>query len=101
VLQRLRQLKPRVIVERRRELLIRLRSSLIEKVRQRFAASQARLVAEALRLRLLSPKSVLDRGYSITTDAESGSVIRSAASVRPGQRLNTRVQSGEFGSTVE
>lgn len=101
VLQRLRQLKPRVIVERRRELLVRLRSSLIEKVRQRFAASQARLEAEVLRLRLLSPKSVLDRGYSITTDAESGSVIRSAASVRPGQRLNTRVQSGEFGSTVE
>ncbi len=53
------------------------------------------------RLRLLSPHQVLARGYSITTDAVSGKVIRAAVEVTAGQRLKTRLAAGEIGSVAE
>jgi exodeoxyribonuclease VII large subunit len=56
--------------------------------------------AEA-RLRLLGPEQVLSRGYSITTDAASGKILRDAKQVQPGQRLNTRLKSGEVKSVVD
>jgi exodeoxyribonuclease VII large subunit len=53
------------------------------------------------RLRLLSPESVLSRGYSITTDAATGSVLRDAQRAQPGQTLRTRLHRGEVWSRVE
>ena len=59
------------------------------------------MVAQLLdRLRLLSPENVLARGYSITTDAATGAVIRRAEQAVPGQTLRTRVQHGEMVSVV-
>ncbi|MFM1943878.1 MAG: Exodeoxyribonuclease 7 large subunit [Verrucomicrobiota bacterium] len=52
------------------------------------------------RLRLLSPQSVLDRGYSITLEAGTGVVVRRVGQVRKGMRLVTRLQEGEVGSEV-
>ena len=62
--------------------------------RQRFRVADTRL-------RLLSPQQVLERGFSITKDAETGEVIRDAKQVRSGQRLKTRLAKGEVTSTVE
>jgi exodeoxyribonuclease VII large subunit len=50
---------------------------------------------------LLGPERVLARGYSITLDARSGTVIRAARQTRPGQKLKTRLHSGEVQSVVE
>ena len=46
------------------------------------------------RLRLLGPEQVLARGYSITTDAATGKVLREAKEVKAGQRLKTRLEGG-------
>ena len=61
---------------------------------------------EALRqlehqLNLLGPEQVLSRGYSITTDAASGEVLRDAAQVKAGQKLKTRLKQGEVISRAE
>ena len=56
--------------------------------------------AEA-RLRLLGPEQVLSRGYSITMDADSGEILRDAKRVKPGQRLKTRLKSGEVSSVAQ
>jgi exodeoxyribonuclease VII large subunit len=56
--------------------------------------------AEA-RLRLLGPEQVLSRGYSITMDAASGKILRDAKQVKPGQRLKTRLKSGDVTSVVD
>jgi len=56
--------------------------------------------AEA-RLRLLGPEQVLSRGYSITMDAESGKILRDAKQVKAGQRLKTRLKTGEVISVTE
>jgi len=60
-------------------------------------------LADALhdRLQLLGPEQVLARGYSITTDADTGKVLRDAATIKAGQRLKTRLKKGEVVSKVE
>jgi exodeoxyribonuclease VII large subunit len=51
------------------------------------------------KLAMLSPYSVLERGYSLTTDA-SGAVVKSAEQVSKGDVLRTRLASGEIVSEV-
>ena len=53
------------------------------------------------RLHSLSPAQVLARGYSITTDAATGKVLRDAATVKPGQKLKTRLSRGKIKSAAE
>ena len=57
--------------------------------------------ASAGRLETLSPLSVLRRGYSITTRADSDELLTNAGAVNPGDRLRTRLAKGEIVSTVE
>ena len=49
-------------------------------------------------LRLLDPQQLLKRGYSITSN-ENG-VIRSAAQMKPGDRIITQLVDGSFTSTI-
>ena len=51
------------------------------------------------KLELLSPYSVLDRGYSLTTDA-TGAVVKSADGLKTGDRIVTRLAKGEVQSVV-
>ena len=53
------------------------------------------------RLNALGPEQVLARGYSITTDATTGKVLRDAAKVKTGQKLKTRLAKGEVSSKIE
>jgi exodeoxyribonuclease VII large subunit len=53
------------------------------------------------RLHALGPEQVLARGYSITTDAATGKVLRDAAKAKAGQQLKTRLAKGEVASRVE
>jgi exodeoxyribonuclease VII large subunit len=52
-------------------------------------------------LNLLGPEQVLARGYSITTDATTGKVLRDARKIVAGQKLKTRLKSGEVFSEVQ
>ena len=63
-------------------------------------ARRAKLERLAASLRLLSPLSVLDRGYSLTTDAATGQVVRDGVELKSGQRLRTRFAQGEAESLV-
>ena len=53
------------------------------------------------RLNSLGPEQVLARGYSITTNAASGEILRDAAKVGAGQALVTRLAMGVIFSRVE
>jgi exodeoxyribonuclease VII large subunit len=68
--------------------------------RQRLERLQQAVGAAAARLETLSPLNVLGRGYSLTR-SESGQVIRDAAQVRPGGRLETLLHRGRLMSRVE
>ncbi|MDR1661200.1 MAG: exodeoxyribonuclease VII large subunit, partial [Azoarcus sp.] len=64
------------------------------------AARRQRLAALAASLRHLGPQAVLARGYSIARDA-AGNILRSAASVRPGDALEIQLADGRIKATAK
>ena len=99
--QRMLRVRPAQLLERRLESWRELDRRLCERTHQGVKDSQNRFVTLEARLRLLSPTNVLERGYSVTFDAETGQVIRNATEVKPGQRLKTRLKQGEIRSVAE
>src|SRR6266849_5561058 len=75
----------------------RLERALVE----RFAIEQRRLDHLRQQLVAFSPEAVLARGYSITIDAESGRVVRSAAETAVDRKLRIRLATGRLGARVE
>ena len=98
---RLGRVKPSHITARRRARLSEWIRRLGESRRKCWSELDRRFRQVQTRLELLSPWNVLDRGYSITTDARTGQVIRHAVAVRPGQRLKTKLQAGDLSSIAE
>jgi exodeoxyribonuclease VII large subunit len=99
--QRLTRVRPAQLLDRWRQSLRELDRRLRELRELAVTAWQANLEMVEARLRLLSPANVLERGYSITTDAATGKVMRDAGEVRKGQRLKTRLKKGEVRSVAE
>jgi exodeoxyribonuclease VII large subunit len=107
-LQRLDDLQSGLL--RRLKSAVHSRRLVFENAAGRFLRAKPALVLKARRealrqlekrLNALGPEQVLARGYSITTDAATGKVLRDAAPVQAGQKLKTRLAKGEIKSTVE
>jgi exodeoxyribonuclease VII large subunit len=99
--QRLQRLKPSLLLAQRRQATGELARRLREQARQGWKSTQHSLATLQERLRLLSPENVLSRGYSITMDAASGRILRAEGETAAGQRLRTKLKSGEIRSVVE
>ena len=99
--ERLRRVRPPLLLKQRREVLVQGSQRLRELARVRVRERARNLETLEARLRLLGPEQVLARGYSITMDAATGKVLRDAAKVKAGQRLKTRLKLGEVLSRVE
>ncbi|MGC3971231.1 MAG: exodeoxyribonuclease VII large subunit [Pirellulales bacterium] len=69
-------------------------------LKSKFVLERSRLETWAGKLESLSPLGVLVRGYSVTQCAADDAVVTSAAEVRPGDVLRTRLAQGEVLSTV-
>lgn len=61
---------------------------------------EAAFTAVCGKLDMLSPFKVLSRGYSITTNAATGEILKDAEKVNKGDRINTRLGKGSFSSEV-
>jgi exodeoxyribonuclease VII large subunit len=92
------------------KVAVRARAVTVQNLAGRFLRAkpshQLQLRREALRqmekrLNALGPEQVLARGYSITTDAATGKVLRHAAKITAGQKLKTRLAKGEIFSRAE
>lgn len=70
-------------------------------VRQQLHQRHLHLQGAAGRLESLSPLNVLGRGYSLTRRATDLQVIRSVEQLRPGDKLLTVLEHGQFTSQVE
>jgi len=88
----------------------RSRGLVLENLTGRFLRAKPSLALKARRetlrqlekrLNSLGPEQVLARGYSITTDAATGKVLHNAATVTAGQKLKTRLATGEVWSQAE
>jgi len=98
---RLHRASPRQFLRLRRETLTTTTRRLQEHARVNLREERNALRTLESRLRLLGPEQVLGRGYSITLDDATGTVLRSAKQIKPGQRLRTQLKSGEVKSRVE
>jgi len=98
---RLLRVRPAQSLHQRRESLALSGRRLRELMQGRLQTRRNRFETMEARLRLLGPEQVLARGYSITSDAETDKVLRSAAEAKTGQRLKTRLKQGEISSRVE
>jgi exodeoxyribonuclease VII large subunit len=79
-------------LERDGERLVRAPALLLERKRASLEAVSGRLLA-------LSPRATLARGYAIVR-AESG-IVRAAAALAPGERVDVELAAGAFGARVE
>ncbi len=98
--ERLLRVRPESALAERHQALDRGLRRLREQARHQLADRRNRFSMLEARLRLLGPEQVLARGYSITLNDETGNVIRAAGEVKPGQRLRTRLKSGQVRSTI-
>lgn len=98
---RLKQVRPGQALKQHREHLQLNTRRLQELGKTQLREAKNRFTALESRLRLLGPEQVLARGYSITTDATTGEILRDAKKVKPGHRLHTRLKIGEVESRVE
>ena len=99
--ERLGRVRPSLVLRQRREVLEQAEGRLREQARHRMREWQNVMKGLEARLRLLGPEQVLARGYSITLDAQSGKVIRAATEVKRGQKLRSKVKTGEIISSAE
>jgi exodeoxyribonuclease VII large subunit len=63
--------------------------------------ADARFRALAGRLESLSPLAVLGRGYAVCWNADRTAIVRSAASVAPGDRVHVTLANGEIDCRVD
>ncbi|MDB5540618.1 MAG: exodeoxyribonuclease large subunit, partial [Devosia sp.] len=64
------------------------------------AERRHRLAAAMEKLRLLSPETILRRGYAVV-QRRDGSLVRSVSEVAAGDVLKTRLADGTFASQVQ
>jgi exodeoxyribonuclease VII large subunit len=83
----------------RKQQLQESRRRLGECSKQRLTEARQRWERTSGMLRILGSEATLERGYSITHDAQ-GKVIRRVAEAKTRTRIKTRVRDGEFESTV-
>jgi exodeoxyribonuclease VII large subunit len=76
-----------------------LRNRLVTAMAAQLGSHREHLLGATRHLRLLGPQQTLERGYSITRDAQ-GHVIQSATQARPGDTIRTQTSDGEIISAV-
>jgi len=97
---RLRAQDLRYRLETIRRLAESRTAALIAAANEVFLRHRARLDQVAARLRALSPLNILERGYALVFDA-TGSLVKSADQVKPGDEITARLNQGNIRATVK
>ena len=91
---------PQAIILQQAERLHRLHESLDTGMARSLEQMTGRFLGLAGRMNALSPLAVLERGYSITFDAQ-GKILKEVAAMKPGQLIQTKLHRGRVTSRVE
>jgi exodeoxyribonuclease VII large subunit len=89
----------RSVVDRRRQRLAQTHERLRRAPALSVERKRARLEHAAGRLRALSPRATLQRGYAIVRAGDG--IVRSAAAISAGEQIDVEVADGHFGARVE
>jgi exodeoxyribonuclease VII large subunit len=96
----LRARSPQVRVAMARTREARARVAAEAAIRRRMDLNRRRLSEAATRLDALSPLAVLGRGYALARRESDGRIVRAAADVALGDRIELRLASGQIGAEV-
>jgi exodeoxyribonuclease VII large subunit len=99
--RRLERQDARQVIAGLRTRVVQADGRLGERVTRRRLAAAARAGALGARLDALSPLAVLGRGYAVCWNDAHTAIIRSAAAVRPGDRVRVALADGELPCRVE
>jgi exodeoxyribonuclease VII large subunit len=94
-----RLVHPRERLRTSRQLLVQLAARLASATARRIDYFDAQIERFMASLASLNPSAVLERGYSLTRNAQ-GEVVRDAARVAEGERVTTTLSRGWFESEV-
>ncbi len=97
----LRSLSPGRVLSRQRELLEQIASRAAQAVQARLADAKQRTAAAAATLNALSPLAVLKRGYAIAFELPERRVLKDAAQVAPGDRIEVKLSKGSVRAKAE
>jgi exodeoxyribonuclease VII large subunit len=97
----LEQFDPRHRLATVRARLVAHEGSLVKALTRRLHVVDSRLRNAIGRLDSLSPLAVLGRGYAVAWDESRTTILRDAARVNVGDRINVTLASGELGCRVE
>jgi exodeoxyribonuclease VII large subunit len=92
---------PRRMLEQYTQRVDELTSRLAPGLKHHLRRDRARLLSLTSALGHLNPLSILSRGYSITKELSSGTILKDASALTPGDLLSTRLHQGEVVSRVE
>ena len=96
----LRARSPQVRVAMARTREARARVAAEAAIRRRMELDRRRLSESATRLDALSPLAVLGRGYALARRESDGRIVRAAADVALGDRIELRLARGQIGAEV-
>lgn len=97
---RLKRLLPISRLKQQQQLVEALSSQLNRLTRQQITDHKKQLVQLMRTLSVVSPLNTLERGYSITSDAQTGNVIYRSDEVTVGQSLQIRLFEGQLDCEV-
>jgi exodeoxyribonuclease VII large subunit len=92
---------PEETVNVARTRVAELRNRAAEALKCRVKIERQSLEGSRAQLRALDPRAVLDRGYALLSDAQSGTIISAFAEVKPGQKLLVTLRDGSFSVVCE
>ncbi|RYG72911.1 exodeoxyribonuclease VII large subunit [bacterium] len=93
--------QPQQSIDLSRQRVADLRNRAEEAVKWRVKIERQALEGARAQLRALDPRAVLDRGYALLSDAQSGAIISAFSEVKPGQKLLVTLRDGSFSVVCE
>jgi len=94
--QRLQLTSPANYIQGQQQRLAQQQKLLHIAMKQRIDSCKSRLATQIRTLSAVSPLSTLERGYSITSQAETNAVVTDSHEVEVGQQLDVRLQQGQL-----
>ncbi|MGK0172091.1 MAG: exodeoxyribonuclease VII large subunit [Gammaproteobacteria bacterium] len=76
-------------------------ASIASSIRHQLASFSTHLKGVERTFHSVSPARVLERGYAMVTNAETGEILRDAAAVTPGTQIRAQLAQGTLVSTVD
>jgi exodeoxyribonuclease VII large subunit len=96
ITEQVRQIEPHRLLRTKTLVVVNLKNRISKAIKAITNNCNLKLTAQTNRLAALNPKSILKRGYSITTNKKTGSLVRRPEDVKIADRLITELVNENF-----